>query len=124
MESQQEFSSDHRDSLFMATMECLKTSEEELKPSETPKTVPSRAYACICDWEDCRSIQEQCHTHLTKDHVWNKAPYRFHLSKPTDKRDEQIKSLAFRAAVFHNLQTAQDKQKNYKSTFRIANLGG
>ena len=123
MESQQEFSSDHRDSLVVATtvaMECQKTSEEELKPSATPKTVASRAYACICDWENCRSIQEQCHTLLTEKHVWNKAPYRFRLSTTTDKREQQIKSLAFRAAVFHNLKTSKAKQDKCKNNFRIA----
>ena len=101
-------------------MECLKTSEEELKPSATPKTVASRAHACICNWENCRSIQDQCHTLLTENHVWNKAPYRFHLSKITDKRDVQIKLLAFRAAVFRKLKTSLDKQNNCKKTFRIA----
>jgi len=120
MESQQEFFSDHRDSLVPATtvaMECLETSEEELKPSATPK-VASRA--CICNWDNCRLIQDQCHTILTENHVWNKPPYQFRLSKITDKRDVQIKSLAFRAAVFHNLKTSQAKQNDCKNTFRIA----
>jgi hypothetical protein len=119
MDSQQEFFSDHRDSLVAATIvatECLETSEEQLKPSATPKTVSSRA--CICNWENCRLIQDQCHTFLSENHVWNKAPYRFRLSKITDKRDVQIKSVAFRAGVFHDLKTSQAKQNDCKNTFQ------